>query len=222
MPALLIFFIRLFVNESEKWQEERQRGATDHWATWDLLAVFLGCGSALGIVWLWTPAKTHPLPIYMPVMDTLLLLPVTLLGYVFPVWQYWGRASQLGGTYARSTIMKRMLLGAGLSGVALIGTWASIHWAPKWVGELVHDYSLHAKDWTQICTSSGAAIALLLTGLAGNYLKRCVTYAIICLTTVATALLSTASSRFIFQSFSPIRFVLLRQSGSCYGAGFLL
>src|SRR5208283_635527 len=39
LPALLTFFIRLFVPESERWEEEQKRGATSHWATQDLLGV---------------------------------------------------------------------------------------------------------------------------------------------------------------------------------------
>src|SRR5262249_15525854 len=38
-PALLTFFIRLFVPESERWKEEYGRGATQGWATRDLLGV---------------------------------------------------------------------------------------------------------------------------------------------------------------------------------------
>src|SRR5262245_11451225 len=36
-PALLTFFIRVFVPESHKWEAERQRGTTSHWAGRDLL-----------------------------------------------------------------------------------------------------------------------------------------------------------------------------------------
>jgi len=43
-PALLCFFFRLFVPESQRWEEERQRGSTSHWATRDLLGVLIGLG----------------------------------------------------------------------------------------------------------------------------------------------------------------------------------
>src|SRR3954454_22892925 len=42
LPALLIFFIRLFVPESGKWEHEKAKGATSHWATSDLLGVLAG------------------------------------------------------------------------------------------------------------------------------------------------------------------------------------
>src|SRR5262245_35002128 len=35
VPALLTFFIRLFVPESERWQQEQRRGATSNWAARD-------------------------------------------------------------------------------------------------------------------------------------------------------------------------------------------
>ena len=33
LPALLTFFIRLFVPESQSWQEEKLRGSTSSWAS---------------------------------------------------------------------------------------------------------------------------------------------------------------------------------------------
>src|SRR5947209_16715951 len=41
-PALLTFFIRMFVPESHRWERERARGATSHWANRDLGGVVLG------------------------------------------------------------------------------------------------------------------------------------------------------------------------------------
>ncbi len=37
LPALLTFFIRIFVPESSRWEHERERGATSHWANRDLV-----------------------------------------------------------------------------------------------------------------------------------------------------------------------------------------
>ena len=39
LPALLVFFIRLFVPESKKWEHEKARGATSHWSNGDLVGV---------------------------------------------------------------------------------------------------------------------------------------------------------------------------------------
>ncbi len=55
LPALLIFFILLFVPESEKWEAEHERGATSHWAKVDLFGVLIGSLAALVIIWAWSP-----------------------------------------------------------------------------------------------------------------------------------------------------------------------
>lgn len=52
-PALLTLLIRLFVPESERWQQEQGRGGTAHWATKDLLGVLLGSLGPGLIVVLW-------------------------------------------------------------------------------------------------------------------------------------------------------------------------
>ena len=51
LPALLVFFIRLFVPESKKWQNERARGATQHWSNVDLVGVSAGCLASIVIIW---------------------------------------------------------------------------------------------------------------------------------------------------------------------------
>src|SRR5260370_1167711 len=52
-PAVLTFFIRLFVPESERWQREQSRGSTAHWATRDLWGVLVGAGGAALIISVW-------------------------------------------------------------------------------------------------------------------------------------------------------------------------
>ena len=51
--ALLILLIRLFVPESEKWETERERGHTSHWANADLFGVLIGAAAAVSIIWAW-------------------------------------------------------------------------------------------------------------------------------------------------------------------------
>ena len=55
LPALLMFFIRLFVPESHKWEAERDKGGTSHWATRDLLGVIGWRDGAAIVVFLWSP-----------------------------------------------------------------------------------------------------------------------------------------------------------------------
>ena len=52
LPALLTFFIRIFVPESKKWEQERERGSTGHWATRDLLGVLIGLAGPALIIFL--------------------------------------------------------------------------------------------------------------------------------------------------------------------------
>ena len=48
-PSLLMFLILKFVPESHKWEAERDKGATSHWATRDLLGVLIGAiGASAG------------------------------------------------------------------------------------------------------------------------------------------------------------------------------
>ncbi|HCN79355.1 MAG TPA: MFS transporter, partial [Verrucomicrobiales bacterium] len=90
-PALLIFFIRLFVSESERWEEEKARGTTSHWGKQDLLGVAVACAAALVIIWIWSPAMAH-LHWSVAVLVTVGGLVVALLGYLYPVRQYMARA----------------------------------------------------------------------------------------------------------------------------------
>ena len=49
VPALLTLFIRFFVPESRRWEKERSRGATSHWANRDLLAGQCDVAGALAL-----------------------------------------------------------------------------------------------------------------------------------------------------------------------------
>ena len=149
-PALLIFFIRLFVPESAKWQDEKASGKTSHWNNSDLIGVLIGCLAAIAIIWAWSPAASA-LPPVVAILITLAGLGIALCGFLFPVRQYLSRAVISGSLSrsAQSRVMGRMLLGAGLAGVALLGTWGSIQWAPRWAGELkpdVGDQKFYAKE----------------------------------------------------------------------------
>jgi MFS family permease len=73
--------------------------------------------------------------------------------------------------------------------VALLGTWGSIQWAPRWAAQLAPDPALHAKEWTQIASSSGATTAALLAALVAGKFGRRITYMALCLGSVASALL---------------------------------
>ncbi len=191
-PALLTFFIRLFVPESERWQQQQERGAASHWATRDLLGVVVGALAALSIVYL---AATADLPLTVRAVGTLLAAVVAAAGFLYPVVRYVGRAEaahdaagDTGPRLSLGTTLRRMLLAAGLSGVALLGTWASLQWAPTWADQLTGGQMPAAKSWTQIWAASGAVCGTILAALAGDWLGRRATYCLLCLASLVSIL----------------------------------
>src|SRR5262249_11475943 len=187
------FFIRLFVPESERWQEERSRGSTSHWATQDLLGVLVGACGGIGIIVVWAmPDLSLPLRIGLAVPAVL----VATLGYLYPVVRCLERAAASGGGLRPGQTLGRLLLGAGLGGVALLGTWASIQQVPTWADETTQrEYREtgqsvpNAKSLTQICSSAGAVLATIAAAVVGGWLGRRVTYCILCLGSLGATLL---------------------------------
>jgi len=214
-PALLTFLIRLFVPESERWEQENKAGATNHWATRDLWAVLIGAlGPALIIV-VWTDAAACAEAIGLPMgivdflaanpiaaraVGTLLGLSIATLGYTYPVVRYVARlgvadakapvtaATDGQAALLRSTV-RRMMLAAGLSGIALLGTWGSTQWVPAWADKLTQGQAFtNVKEYTQICTAAGAVLGTILAALAGDWIGRRWTYLLMCVLSLASAL----------------------------------
>ena len=189
LPAMLIFLIRLAVPESEKWQHERDRGATSHWNNADLLGVLLGAVGALSIIWAWSPAGVGPVP---AAIITVVGLGVALVGFLHPVRQYLARAEATGSVKAGhgKDIVKMMLFGSGIAAVALLGTWGSTQWAPRWVTEQFKpDPALHAKEWTLFWQSVGAIVGTFVAALAAGRFGRRITYSVLCVGSIGSALL---------------------------------
>jgi MFS family permease len=185
-PALLTFFIRLFVPESQKWQQEQERGTTANWEARDLLGVLVGAVGAGAMIFLWA-AEINP---WIRWPGSALALMIVTLGYAYPVVRYLQRSE--GGDTLRSAdwwpILRRMLLGAALGGVPLLGTWASILWAPAWADQLTGGQMREAKAYTQFWSASGAIIATFTAALLGGWLGRRITYCLLCLGSLASAL----------------------------------
>ncbi len=187
-PAILIFFIRLFVPESAKWEEEHARGATSHWLKADLIGVLVGCVAALVIIWSWSPSgPAKPLA----VLITLVGLAISLVGFLYPARQYLQRAvaAQSLKTANHSSVLLMMIFGSALAGVALLGTWGSIQWAARWAAELAPDPKLHAKEWTQIWLALGAIVGTIAAALAAGKFGRRITFACMCILSIGSALL---------------------------------
>ncbi len=188
LPALLVFFIRLFVPESKRWEHERARGATSHWANSDLIGVFLGGAAALVIIWSWSPVGTS-IPIATVV--TVICLAVSLAGFLYPVRQYLSRAVSAGSLRpgTERLVVRNMLFGAALAGVALLGTWGSIQWASRWAFQLEPDPSRLSREYTQIASAFGAIVWTILAALAAGRFGRRITYAALCAGSILSCLL---------------------------------
>ncbi len=180
LPALMTFFIRMFVPESERWQRERAAGATSNWATRDLAGVALGALGPALIVYLWAADFSTPVRL----AGSLLGLLVATAGYTYPVLRFLQRDAARRQTSLRDErgTLARMLLAAALSGVALLATWGSAQWAAFWADQLkaATDPTAAAKEWTQIWTAAGAIVGTMLAALACDKFGRKITYAMLC------------------------------------------
>jgi hypothetical protein len=113
---------------------------------------------------------------------------IALVGFMYPVVRYLFRAEQAGAIDEgdRGKCVKRLLFGACLAGVALLGTWGSLQWAPKWSVALASQLPekggpYFAKEYTQISTAAGAIVGTLVAAFMGGWLGRRITYALLCL-----------------------------------------
>jgi hypothetical protein len=173
------------VPESERWLESRGRGATMHWATRDLLGVLIGAAGPFLMIYLWA----WPHPAALRVVGSIAGFALALAGYLYPVRRYLARASAAAGrdlVHDRG-ILGRMLLGAALSGVALLGTWGSIQWAPSWADQLSGGQP-GARAWTQVAAGCGAICGTIAAALLGGWLGRRFTYSLLCVGSLVTAL----------------------------------
>lgn len=199
-PALLTLLIRLFVPESEKWQKEHGAGGTSHWAARDLLGVLLGGLGPCAIIYVWAAKEqdfVYPVKRLATLMGTLQVqilvtfigLAAATIGYTYPVIRYLQRSSLAGNEASRNwrQPLGRMLLGACLGGVALLGTWGSLQWATPWANQLAGPGIPQASAYTQIASAVGAIIGTILAALMGDWFGRRITYFVLCVASLASA-----------------------------------
>jgi MFS family permease len=187
-PAVLTFFISVFVPESQRWLHEKDRGATSNWAARDLLGVAVGVLGALGIIYLWAAPNLLP---GIRLAGTALALAVVTAGYLYPILRFLQRTqlTAVGSVSESSATIRQMLLGACLSGVALLGTWASVQMSPSWADQLTKGTMPEAKAYTQISMSIGAILGTLAGAYLGDWLGRRMAYTLLCLSSLGSALL---------------------------------
>jgi SHS family sialic acid transporter-like MFS transporter len=209
VPAFLVFFIRLFVPESEKWEKQRDSGSTSYWATRDLIGVLIGTAGATAVIVVWSPLFDKLVQQAWPAIDSVgaagigpaavrvactaggLLL--ALLGFIHPVLCYLRRAEAAGQFTSdlRQKYLGRMLFGAAIAGIPLLGTWGSLQWAPKWATALAaqsdQDHANQfAKEYTQIAIASGAIFGTIIAAWAAGRFGRRITYAMLCVASFAS------------------------------------
>lgn len=197
-PAILTFFFRLFVPESERWQEQKSRGTTSHWKAADLVGVLVGAlGPALIIVaWARDWSQSHPANWWGQNLDLFrwgsiaVGLLIATVGYTYPVLRFVTRSTQAAGRSSEAMpILGRMLIAALLSGIALLGTWASAQWAAAWAGKLTSGIpGSTAREWTQIFSAAGACVGTLAAAMAGHRFGRRISYVALCVMSLAATL----------------------------------
>ena len=219
LPALLTFFIRIFVPESEKWQEEKEKGSTSNWATQDLLGVLIGSLGPALMVYLYAFPSTslggatleHSKTVR--IAATVLGLALAVFGYTYPVVRFLQRYRETQGAAAGDifgSTLRRMALAACLSGVALLGTWGATQQAPAWVDKMVEQQwkldkqalvdqgqseaaaalaKPKAKEYMLIWLSVGAIIGTLAAAMLGDLLGRRNAYFLLCVVSFGSVLL---------------------------------
>ncbi|WP_044133547.1 MFS transporter [Verrucomicrobium spinosum] len=215
-PAVLIFFIRLFVPESDKWEEEKKTGSTSHWSTPDLLGVLFGAVVAMLIIWAWspmgvaTPAAT---------IITIVGFCAVVWGFLLPVRRYLQRSTAAGNMSEdmRRKVRSNLIIGATLAGIALLGTWGAAQQAPKWSTELAPNGYSHPMQYTQICTALGATVFALLTPLLADILNRRLTYLFCCITAMASSIFFFRFNTQIDTNFFISAFLMGGLTASFYG-----
>ena len=182
LPALLTFFIRQYVPESSNWRRAKDRGSTSAWVTKDLFGVLIGVLACWGMIYLWS----RPTPWLLRGMGTIAALLVVGGGFLYPVFRYLSRSSD--SREQSGQIIKRMLLGAMLSGIPLLGTWAAVQWAPTWADQ-VSGTLPSAKAVTQISSAAGAILGGFIGASLGLWLGRRVAYMALCALSLGSVLL---------------------------------
>jgi MFS family permease len=179
LPALLTFFIRMYVPESEQWEVERDTGRTSAWSGRDLIGVLVGAGACWVVLYLWIADVAWS----TRVAGSLACFVVVALGYLYPIWRYLHR-SDVAAAFRAKTI-RTMLLAACLSGVPLLATWASIQRAPT-LGHLLSGQMKGAKEYTQFWSAFGAILGAVGGALLAGWSGRRLAYVFLCLASLGS------------------------------------
>jgi hypothetical protein len=203
VPAVLTFFIRLFVPESDKWEKERAAGSTGHWAAHDLLGVLIGLAGPAMIIYVWATPQAALVRLFATIAG----IGLAIAGYTYPVIRFFQRHQFASGGESWRPTLRRMLLAACLSGVALLGTWGSTQWVPSWADQLTDaSYKAEqqklidvgqadsaqqlarprAKEYAQIWLAVGAIVGTIMAAMMGDWMGRRAAYCLLCVLSLAS------------------------------------
>lgn len=217
-PAILIFIIRIFVPESDKWEAEKKSGSTSHWSTPDLNGVLLGATVAMFMIYAWSPMGFSA---GWATLITVVGFFVVIWGFLLPVRRYLNRSAAAGSMTheSRLAIRRNLLIGASLAGIALLGTWGAAQHAPKWSASLnLHGHAaVEVRAWTQLATAFGACVLALLTPVVADLLNRRVTYFLCCIFAMASSITFFRTNTEIGTWFFVSAFLMGGLTASLYG-----
>jgi len=231
LPAVLTFLVRLFVPESERWEKEKQRGATSSWNGRDLISVAVGVVVCFGLLVVW---QVVPF-LWLRLVATVIAVVVVAGCYIFPIFGYLYRSGET--REARRRIMRTMLVGAAISGVPLLATWGAVQWAPLWAHHLgsqavealkgtgapaeevrqLQEAARYWKEYTQILGAVGAIVGCIVGALLAGWAGRRLVYVLLCLTSLGSVLLFYRGNTAFDGMFMATAFLMGGTSAAFYG-----
>jgi MFS family permease len=221
VPALLTFFVRLFVPESANWEKEKKRGATSSWASRDLLTVLAGVVVCAGLLLVWVAVGSLALRI----AATAVALALVAGLYLFPIYRYLDRSGE--PLESRNRILRTMLLAALISGVPLLATWGAVQWGPAWADKLreqavksnpdLADTARYWKEQTQIVSALGAIVGCIAGALLAGWAGRRIAYCVLCASSLGAVLLFYRTNTTVDGMFLLTAFLAGATSAAFYG-----
>ena len=121
---------------------------------------------------------------------TVIGLAIATWGYTYPVLRYLERQASMGSFEPPKVTLRRMMIAACLSGVALLGTWGTTQQAPTWAKTISEEafkaeqsrlvvenraaeanklVKPKAKEHTLIWVSAGAIVGTILAAFMGDW-----------------------------------------------------
>jgi hypothetical protein len=188
----------------------------------DLLAVLVGALGPALMVYVYAVQRTagveHTWQLRLAV--TVLGLLIAVAGYTWPVLRYLQRQQASGAALSMADrsgpTIRRMLLAACLSGVALLGTWGGTQQAPAWADKLSEPQRaagmvVNAREHTLIWLSVGAIVGTIAAAMLGDWLGRRKAYMLLCLLSLGSILLLFQANR----QYGPMLLASAFVAGAC-------